>query len=340
MALKKRTIEFMLKPPLWLCIVIWTVGVLSLSGTLTLYFLGLGAEAWAWSVHAVSAVFMILSVYAVLTVIGIPERAKDKPGVQKFFSSYSTRAFVYASCSIVFNGCYVAFGIVVAYITHSPWLGVLVGYHVFLLLPRIFVVVPKWRNRKRDVDEKRQQLRSYSYCGLALVLLSLAFLPVIRMTIQGQNNYHYIVGVITYVSAIALYTFIKLGIAIYNLKKVRGNADLSLRAVKNISFADALISLFALQAMMLKELEPQPDTALLNAKLNPAIGVIISIIICAMGLYMLISGVKKLKAYNRELAELTVDEYVVDKNIASARNDEQNADSTNCDPTDNSQTDG
>ena len=120
------------------------------------------------------------------------------------------------------------------------------------------------------------------------------------MTVQGQNNYHYIVGVITYVSGIALYTFIKLGIALYNLKKVRGNPDLSLIAVKNISFADALISLFALQAMMLKELEPKPDSALLNAKLNPAIGVLISIAICALGLHMLINGVKKLKAYNKE----------------------------------------
>lgn len=304
MKLKRdKLIRFLLKPPLWLCIVVWAAGAVSLAGSITLYYLGLGAEMFALPVHIVALVFFVLSLYAVLTVIGVPERAKDKPRVQKFFSSYSTRAFVYASCSIIFNGCYVAFGIVVANVTQSPWLGVLVGYHVFLLLPRILVIVPKLRNRGRETDLKRQQLRSYSYSGLALVLLAIAILPVIRMIVEGKNNYNYFVGVVAYVSAIALYTFIKFGISLYNLKKVRGTDDMSLIAVKNVSFADALISVFVLQAMMLKELPPRPNTALLNAKLNPVTGVLISVAICALGVHMLIGGIKKLKAYNRELAE-------------------------------------
>ncbi len=304
MKLKRdKLIRFLLKPPLWLCIVVWAAGAASLAGSITLYYLGLGAEMFALPVHIVALVFFVLSLYAVLTVIGVPERAKDKPRVQKFFSSYSTRAFVYASCSIIFNGCYVAFGIVVANVTQSPWLGVLVGYHVFLLLPRILVIVPKLRNRGRETDLKRQQLRSYSYSGLALVLLAIAILPVIRMIVEGKNNYNYFVGVVAYVSAIALYTFTKFGIALYNLKKVRGSDDMSLIAVKNISFADALISVFVLQAMMLKELPPRPNTALLNAKLNPVTGVLISVAICALGVHMLVSGFKKLKAYSRETAQ-------------------------------------
>ncbi|MCX4314211.1 MAG: hypothetical protein OSJ83_10220 [Clostridia bacterium] len=300
---RDKLISFLIKPPLWFCIVMWTLGAVGVGGSITLYYLGLGAQDWALAVHIGGAVFLVLSIYAVLTVIGIPERAKDKPRVQKFFSSYSTRAFVYASCSIIFNGCYVAFGMVVANVTHSPWLGVLVGYHIFLLLPRILVIAPKLRNRKREVDEKRQQLRSYSYSGLALVLLAIAILPVIRMIVEGKNSYNYFVGVIAYVSAIALYTFIKFGISLYNLKKVRGTDDMSLIAVKNVSFADALISIFVLQAMMLKELQPQSNTAFLNARLNPITGVLISVAICALGLHMLIGGIKKLKAYNRELAE-------------------------------------
>ena len=71
---------------------------------------------------------------------------------------------------------------------------------------------------------------------------------------------------------------------------------MALIAVKNASFADALISLFTLQAMMLKELHPENNAAALAAKLNPAIGVLISLVIFALGLHMLVNGHKKLKA--------------------------------------------
>lgn len=48
--------------------------------------------------------------------------------------------------------------------------------------------------------------------------------------------------------------------------------------------------------MMLKELHPENNAAALAAKLNPAIGVLISLVIFALGLHMLVRGHKKLKA--------------------------------------------
>lgn len=300
MAPKKKTIEFLLKPPLWLCIILWVLCAVCVAGSITLFYVGLAAEDWAIPVHILTALFTVLAVYAVLTVIGIPERAKDNAKVQLFFKSYPTRAYVYATGSIIINGCYVAFGIVISVLTHSPWLVVLVGYHVFLLLPRLLVMFPKYKHKS---NEERRELRSYSYSGLMLVMLALAFLPVIRMTLMGQNNYHYLVSTVAYVSAIALYTFIKLGISVYNLKKVKGSENYSLIAVKNVSFADALISLFALQAMMLKEIEPHGAAMKLAERLNPIVGVCISVAICAIGLYMLINGIKRLRALPHDTAD-------------------------------------
>lgn len=286
---RDKIIDFIVKPPMWVCIVLWTAGAVTLGGSITLYFLGPGLKLWALSVHLCALVFFILSVYAVLTVIGIPKRAKSSVRVQKFFKHYDVRAFVYAACSVVFNICYVVFGIIIANLEQSVWLGVLVGYHIFLIVPRATVL----RIAKRsDGNKQVQNVRAYAYCGFALMLLALAVIPVIRMVLDDKNTYNYFVSGIIYVTAIATYTFVKLGIALYNLRKVRKSDDMSLKAIKNVSFADALISIFALQAMMLKELKGTANPSVMN----PVLGGLVSLGIFAMGLYMLISGRKKLKA--------------------------------------------
>ncbi|MDE5592565.1 MAG: hypothetical protein K2I75_01375 [Clostridiales bacterium] len=288
--MKKRDkiLEFLLKPPIWVCIVVWVFGIVTLGGSIALYFLGLGLKQWALSVHLTALVFFVLSVYAVLTVIGLPKRAKNNVRVQKFLGSYDVRAFVYAAGAVIFNICYVVFGIIIANLEQSVWLGVLVGYHIFLIVPRATVFLIK----RRDGDSAVQNVRAYAYCGVALILLALAVIPVIHIVLDDKNTYNYFVSGIIYVTAISTYTFAKLGIALYNLKKVRKSDNLSLKAIKNVSFADALISIFALQAMMLKVL---PSGGRDMSMMNPVLGGFVSLGIFAMGLYMLVSGRKKLK---------------------------------------------
>ena len=295
---RDKLIDFLIKPPMWLNVIIWVIGTIAIAASQTLYFLGLGLKLWALPVHIVALVFLILSVYAVLTVIGVTKRAKNSPKLKRFFSSYNVRAFVYAAGSIIFNTCYVVFGIIIANLEQSPWLGVLVGYHVFLIIPRAIVFYNKHRGKgTKDV----QNVRAYAYCGFALTLLALAVIPVIRMVLDDRNTYNYFVSSIIYVTAIAAYTFTKLGIAIYNLRRVRKNADMSLKAIKNVSFADALISIYALQAMMLKELNTGLDS--LAHALNPAMGGLLASGIFALGMYMLITGIKKLKAMPADEAD-------------------------------------
>lgn len=299
---KRKVLKFLIKPPMWLCIVIWTVGAISLAGSITLYYVGLGLKEWAFAVHSVALAFFILSIYAVLTVIGIPERAKNSKRVKKMFSSYSTRAFVWAACSVVFNLCYVVFGIIISNLTHSLWLGVLVLYHVFLILPRFAVLyTAKMRGRGEGEDAQKYKLRAYAYCGLALILLAIAFAPVIKLTLEDQNVYNYKIGAMAYVCGIALYTFVKLGISIHNFRKAHKQSDMALIAVKNTSFADALISVFTLQAMMIKELNSAPTS--FAARINPSVGAVIMVAIFALGLHMMISGFKRLKLLKAEVQD-------------------------------------
>lgn len=218
---------------------------------------------------------------------------KGQAARKAVFSSYNTRGFVYAFCSAVFNTAYIVFGIVIAAVEKSAWLGVLVGYHVFLLLPRLEVLITaKLKARGEGADEQQQQLRAYTNCGLILILLALAIIPVIRMTLRDENSYNYFISSVVYVITIALYTTVKVVVALYNFRKARKQNDMALIAVKNISLANAFISVFTLQALMLKELDS--STGLLQ-KMNPAIGAVVVASIFALGLFMLIDGKKRLK---------------------------------------------
>ena len=297
MTTREKFIEFVVKPPLWLCIAVWVMGAGTLTGSIVLYYMGLGLEDAALPVHFFALLYFVLSIYAVLTVIGIPKRAKSSVRIQNFFKSYSARAFVFAFVSVIFNVGYVAFGIVLALYSGSEWLFALVGYHVFLILPR-FTVMYFSKLRKGDSEEgrARQNIRAYAYCGLALILLSIALIPVINMVALDENSYDFFVSAIVYVTAIALYSFTKLGIAVFHFKKAHKTDDLPLIAIKNVSFSDALISIFMLQAMMITVLPNGSDIEIIN----PIVGSILAVGIFALGLYMMVVGLKKLKALPNE----------------------------------------
>ncbi len=283
--------KFIIRPPLWLLITIWVLALFAVAASITLYFLRLGTEPWALIVYAVALALFILSVYGVLAVVGVPERASGSIKIRKFFTDYGFRATVYAAGSVIFNTLYVAFGVLIAVLEHSPWLGALVGYHVFLAGARavIFIFVKNYGKE----DGELYRLRAYTYCGVALAMLALAFLPVIRLVIDDRNSYRYFVSTVTYVSAIALYTFIKLGVSVHNFRKAHKTDDMSLIAIKNISLADALITLFALQATMLKEL----GNTVLGFTLNPSTGGLIALVIFGLGMYMFVMGMRRIRKF-------------------------------------------
>lgn len=284
-----RLYRFLLKPPLWFCISVWMSFLIAIAACISVYFLGFGMELWALVIYIAAITLLLLSIYAVLAVIGVPERARYSKMVRRFFTDYGFRAMVYAAGSIVFNIMYVVFGVIIAVLEHSVWLGALVGYHILLAAGRgiIFVFVKGYGKE----NDELYRLRAYSYCGVMLIFLSLAILPVIRLVIADMNSYSYFVSVLVYVSVIAAYAFIKLAVSIHNFRKAHKTDNMSLIAVKNMSLADALITIFALQATMIKEL----GDASLGKTLNPITGAAVSFTIFSFGVYMFVIGILRIK---------------------------------------------
>ena len=265
---RKRVIDFFLKPPIWFDVVVWAVTAVLIGLAVSAACLDSRAEIWAFSLYAAALLSVVASLYVILTFGDFPQRVARNKKVKRFIADFGYRSYVTSVCSALLNVMYAAFGTVIAAVTHSVWLGALVWYHIVLT-----------------------KLKAYTLSGVALIVMAIAVVPVILLVVWQRNSYVFFGGTLVYVCALALYTVIKVTVSVVGRKKARRSEDFALKAIKNIAFADALISVFALQATMLVALED----AALAATINPSIGGVIAFFIALTGITMIIGGVKKIR---------------------------------------------
>ena len=96
-------------------------------------------------------------------------------------------------------------------------------------------------------------------------------------------------GLMIYASA--AYAFYKIIMALYNLVKARKQSDFKIRAVRNINFAYAAVSVLALQTAMFQAFSPEADVSLYNAVTGGAV----CLLIVALGAFMFVQATIALK---------------------------------------------
>ena len=120
-----------------------------------------------------------------------------------------------------------------------------------------------------------------------MLILNFALVPAIVQMVIKNEGFKY-AGVMIYV--MAAYAFYKLGISIYNLFKVKKQSNFVIAAIKNISFADALVSILALQTALLQTFLQEGSPRLFNA----LTGGMVSIGVISIGIYMIVNATCKL----------------------------------------------
>ena len=161
--------------------------------------------------------------------------------------------------NIAFSAYHVVFGI----ITHSWWLFTVGLYYVILSVVR-FVVL----------RTKKHHSFATKFTGGMLMLLSLPLVGTVILAVARDRGMvlHEIVMI-----TMALYAFAKITLATVNLVKARRSASAQLITLRNISFADAFVSIFSLQRSMLVSFEGmnELEIQIMNASLGSAVCVIV-----------------------------------------------------------------
>lgn len=249
-------------------------------------------------IYAIAAIALGYSIYT-LIILGptIKRSAKDWLGqfsiIDKILKQYGFRTLIFAAGSLIINIGNALLNGIAGIIYMSVWYGALGIYYLVLSTMRGGMLFYHHRRKKYSKTDDTYQLlvhdvKSYRTCGLVLTVLPLILSFIIREMVHSDRYFPH-PGMMVYV--VAIYTFYKVVMSIYNFFKARRSDEMTIRAVRYVNLADALVAILALQTTMFHEFSPERSFGYANA----IVGGIIFAATAAIGFYMIISGTIKIK---------------------------------------------
>lgn len=178
------------------------------------------------------------------------------------------RTLKIALVSLLFNMVYSAYHIIFGIVTHSWWFFTIGIYYAILSIVRFVVLRHKGKNRF-----------VIQFTGIMLMVLSLSLVgTVILAFVKDRGTVFHLIVML----AIATYTFTKITLATIKWIKARRSKSAKLITLRNISFADAFVSIFSLQRSMLVSFEGMSEMEI--RIMNVATGSAVCVIVFLLGL--------------------------------------------------------
>jgi hypothetical protein len=177
----------------------------------------------------------------------------------------------HALWSLMFHAAYSAYHILFGVSTRSWWLFTIGIYYLILCVLRFSVLRTKERWRF-----------TVGFTGVMLMVLSLPLVGTVILSFLKDRGTAFPLVVML---AIAVYAFTKITLATYNWIKARGDASAKRITLRNISFADAFVSIFSLQRSMLVSFEGMTEAQI--QVMNMATGSGVCVIVFLLGFNLL-----------------------------------------------------
>ena len=175
--------------------------------------------------------------------------------------------------SLAFNLAYAVYNCVLGFISHSWWFITLCVYYVVLGVMR-FAVLQIKKKSETEIFAKK-------FTGFCFLFLSVCLVGTVILSLTDNRGvkYHEIVMI-----TIALYTFTKVVLGIINLVKSKKYSSPAFKTLRNISFADALVSVFSLQKSMLVTFEGMSEGDIFIFNILTGSGVCILVLVLGINL--------------------------------------------------------
>jgi len=198
-----------------------------------------------------------------------------------------TRTIVYGMFSLLKNLFYFLFKIAVGIIFKSPLLIAIAIYNILIGLVKANCSRGLWKN-KDDLKD----IQTYIIGGVILSISSLFYIGYTANQVYNPTNTKYNLAIAIIIAAFATFSITK---SIVGLIRTKGKT-LLIKEYKVTNFATALTNLVLTQIALLSV------TAESNmGAYNSFVGVVVGVIILAFGLFLVINGLIKNKAYNKML---------------------------------------
>ena len=198
----------------------------------------------------------------------------------------------YAGLSI--NFIFAIGNCVLGFLTHSWWFISVGAYYAVLAITRFSVLLIQ---KKADADLQTATF-ARRITGILLVILSVCIVGMnILSGIKDRGTRHHTIVMIT----IATYTFVKITIAIVGLARKSSHSTPTAKTLRNISMADACVSILSMQRSMLVSF-PGMEPAKIQL-FNILTGTAVWIIVLLLGINLV--GGKQIDMAKSKIADVT-----------------------------------
>ena len=176
-----------------------------------------------------------------------------------------------ALASLTLNIAFAIYHLVLGLVTSSWWMLTLASYYLVLSIVRFTVLRSKSKGRFIT-----------RFTGWMLIILSIPLAGTVILSVIRDRGHelHMIVMI-----AMAAYAFTKITLATIKLIKSHRSTMATLITLRNISFADAFVSIFALQRSMLVSFEGMTEAEIIM--MNAALGSAVCVIVVLLGINLL-----------------------------------------------------
>ena len=183
------------------------------------------------------------------------------------------RTLKFALASLVFNMAFATYHLIMGLVASSWWLLTLGSYYLVLSVVRFVVLRSKSGERF---------IAKFTGCMLILLSIPLAGTVILSVVRDRGHKLHMIIMI-----AMAAYAFAKITLAIIKFIKARRSKSAMLLTLRNISLADAFVSIFALQRSMLVSFEGMSETEIVI--MNASLGSLVCMTCFLLGLLLLLN---------------------------------------------------
>lgn len=183
-----------------------------------------------------------------------------------------------AFISLALNLAYCVYNGFLSVTSRSWWFLTLAAYYAVLSLMRFAVLI--MRNRNQGI---RTAQFTGKFTGAMLLVLSVVIAGTVYLSVISDTGTNY--GTIPMIT-IATYSFTKVTLAVINYVRSQKNASPIIKALRNISFADAFVSIYSMQKSMLVTFEGMGEKEIMI--LNIFTGASIYILTVCLGLNLIV----------------------------------------------------
>ncbi len=188
---------------------------------------------------------------------------KIRETIKNIRSNFVLKSYITAAIAFFINIAFFVYNLIFGIINNSVWNWSISIYYALLTIFRAIILYCEKRWYKTQIeDEQLKRVQLFKKISWCMIILDLSLIAPISLMVMSKREVS--VGLIPTV-AIAAYTMYKIILAIINFKKKQSKENLSVKALRQITLKDAIVSVLTMQNTMIMEFSENNSMLTLTA---------------------------------------------------------------------------